>query len=71
MYAETDEYPSLCFQDIRKKPASQTDTQTDGQCENSSGGGGGRGGGGGGGHPDTSYQVSSQLAFQFRRKSPK
>ena len=36
--AEIDEYPSLRFQDIRKKPASRTDTwmerQTDGR-ENS------------------------------------
>ena len=29
MSAENDEYPSLCFQDIRKKPASWTDTRTD------------------------------------------
>ena len=26
--AESDEYPSLRFQDIRKKPASQADTRT-------------------------------------------
>ena len=32
--AEIDDYPSLRFQDIRKKPVSQTDTRTDGR-ENS------------------------------------
>ena len=40
MYAESDEYQSLSFQDIRKKTASRTDTrtedgQTDRQRENS------------------------------------
>ena len=33
MSAEIDEYPSLRFQDIRKKPASLTDTRTDGQTD--------------------------------------
>ena len=33
MSAEIDEYPSLRFQDIRKKPASQMDTQTDRQTD--------------------------------------
>ena len=31
MSAEMDEYPSLRFQDIRKKPAPRTDTRTDGR----------------------------------------
>ena len=37
MSAEIDEYPSLCFQDIRKKTKchGRTDTRSDGQCENS------------------------------------
>ena len=35
MSAEIDECPSLRFQDIRKNKVSPTDTQTDGQRENS------------------------------------
>ena len=39
MSAEIDEYPSLCFQDIRKQTVSRTDIwmdrHTEGQCENS------------------------------------
>ena len=31
--AEIDEYPSLHFQNIRKKPASRTDTQPDTQTD--------------------------------------
>ena len=59
MSAETDEYRSLHFQDIRKKPASRTDTRTDNVktvypptkfalCVCVCGGGGVGGGGGGG-----------------------
>ena len=51
--AETDEYPSLRFQDTMKKPELRMDTLTDGQHENSipltnkvCGGAGGGGGGG-------------------------
>ena len=64
MSAGNDEYPSLHFQNIRKKTALQTNTRKDGQTDNVKtvyppqtsfvcvcvcSGGRGRGGGGGGG----------------------
>ena len=62
MSAEIDEYPSLRFQDIRKKTVSRTDTRTEGRTDGLTNGqrensiphlhkqslrGGGGGGGGG------------------------